>query len=297
MASVPSRFRSALVVSLIAISSDCTEHTFRLDVETEARALTTLREGLEDEDFWPSIHAAEGLILAGYGEVVRPRLEARLREETDDQRRCGLARELVRAGDSSKIQILADVLAGDDDYAHVHAAEGLYKIAEIGDRDTMLRAFASDENVSLHLMAAGALARVGEPGALEAIRASYSTGDESAIRIGAWLLGRIGTPDDILLLRSRLVTSTDTLVRAYIQHAMAALGDARGFEALAANLKSENPAIRTYAAAFAQDAQAVSLVPRLIEMLDDPHPDARYRAAKTLLILNGPVSAETESRE
>ena len=296
MGCTSSKFLSALIVPLVAISSGCTEHTFPLDAETEVRALAVLREGLDDDGFWPSIHAAEGLILAGYADEVRPRLEAKLLEETDDQRRCGLARELVRAGDSSKIQVLADVLAGDDDYAHVHAAEGLYKVAEIGDRDAMLRAFASD-NAVLHLMAAGALTRQGDPEALESIRTMYSAGDESALRIAAWLLGRVGTKDDIPLLNSRLDDAPDERARAYILHAMAALGDADGIKALAANLKSENLAIRTYAAAFAQDARAVSLIPRLIEMLDDPHPDARYRAAQTLLVLDKQASGPKKSRE
>ncbi len=297
MASVSSRFRSALVVSLIAIGGGCTESSYRIDPTTEARAIETLRQGLEDEDFWPSIHAAAGLILAGHGEEVRPRLEARLLEETDDQRRCGLARELVRAGDLSKIQILADILSGEEDYAHVHAAESLYKIGQIGDSDAMNRAFHSMENDILRLMAAGALARLGSADALETIRTTYSTGGESAIRTGAWLLGRVGTKDDIPLLKSRLDDAPDELIRAYIHHSLAALGDTDGLQALAANLKSPNPAIRTYAAAFAQDAQAVSLVPGLIEMLDDPYPDARYRAAQTLLILNGPANAETELSE
>ncbi len=296
-----------LVVPLIVFASGCKGQSsyqnsqpsdegdsFRLDSATKARAIETLREGLEDEDFWPSIHAAEGLILAGYGDEVRSVLEARLLTETDDQRRSGLARELVRAGDSSKIQILADILAGDDDYAHVHAAEGLYKIGQIGDPDAMNRAFRSTENDVLRLMAAGALARLGSPEALEAIRTMFATGDGSSIRIGAWLLGRVGTEADIPLLKSRLDDAPDELVRAFIHHALAALGDADGLEALAANLKSQNPAIRTNAAAFAQDAQAVSLAPRLLEMLDDPHPDARYRAAQTLLVLNRQPSAEKE---
>jgi len=125
----------------------------------------------------------------------------------------------------------------------------------------------------------------------------YATGDETAIRIAAWLLGRLGTADDIPLLKSRLNDAPDELIRAYIHHSLAALGDTDGLQALAANLKSDNSAIRTYAASFAQDAQAVSLVPGLIEMLDDPHPDARYRAAQSLLVLNGPPNPETESRE
>ena len=183
-----------LATGVPVTASDRPAAQIKIDNAVERRCLKILRDGMRSEqsdEFWPSIHAAEGLILAGYGDEVRSPLEARLREETDDQRRCGIARELVRAGDSSKIQILADLLAGEDDYAHVHAAEGLFKIAEIGDHDVMLRAFASDENVSLHLMAAGALARQGHPDALEAIRATYTTGDGNEMRIAAWLLGRV----------------------------------------------------------------------------------------------------------
>ena len=33
------------------------------------------------------------------------------------------------------------------------------------------------------------------------------------------------------------------------------------------------------------DAKAAQFAPKLKRMLDDPHPDARYRAAQTLLVL------------
>src|SRR5690554_4749321 len=56
------------------------------------QCLTTLREGLRSEEFWPAMHAAEGLTLTGHGQEAIPVLRARLAEEQDDQRRCGLAR-------------------------------------------------------------------------------------------------------------------------------------------------------------------------------------------------------------
>ena len=152
-----------LAVLLIVVTSGCTDHTFDLEATTKAQAVEILRQGLEDDEFWPSIHAAEGLILSG---LFRRRYDLcfwpNSQQETDDQRRCGLARELVRAGDAPKIQILADVLSGEDDYAHIHAAEGLYKIGEIGNAEAMMRAFESTDNNVLHLMAAGALTRQGD---------------------------------------------------------------------------------------------------------------------------------------
>ncbi len=74
------------------------------------------------------MHAAEGLTLGGRGDEVIEFLRSRLATETDDQRRCGLARELARAGDTSGVPTMLAVLEGANDYGHVHAAESLFKI-------------------------------------------------------------------------------------------------------------------------------------------------------------------------
>ena len=66
-----------------------------LDEATRGRCLAVLRAGLGSEEFWPAMHAAEALSLAGHGAEVRAAIAPRLATETDDQRRCGLARELV----------------------------------------------------------------------------------------------------------------------------------------------------------------------------------------------------------
>ncbi len=70
-----------------------------LDEATQTRCLAVLREGLRSDEFWPAMHAAEGLSRSGFGDEVQRALEPKLSEENDDQHRCGLARELVRAGD------------------------------------------------------------------------------------------------------------------------------------------------------------------------------------------------------
>ena len=104
-----------------------------LDDATLQRCVTILREGMRGDEFWPSIHAAEGLTLGGYGAEVLDFLKDRLAQETDDQRRCGIAREIVRAGDKPTTQVMLDILASQNPHGHVHAAESLYKVVEIGD--------------------------------------------------------------------------------------------------------------------------------------------------------------------
>src|SRR3954451_12822135 len=67
-----------------------------LDEGTRCRCLAVLRQGLGSKEFCPGMHAAEALSLAGYGNEVRAAIAPKLPPESDDQRRCGLARELVR---------------------------------------------------------------------------------------------------------------------------------------------------------------------------------------------------------
>ncbi len=234
------------------------------------------------------MHAAEALTLAGRGSEVRELLEPKLQTEQDDQKRCGLARELVRAGDRRKAAIMHDILTGEDTHGHVHAAESLYKVAEIDDGKSLRDAFAQPSSPSQQLMAAAALARHGNPDAMKFLRQKLADSDPEVSRIAAWVLGRIGDHTDIAQLRKNVTAAKDDLVRCYSQHALAALGDEDGLKALQENLVSTDPAIRTYAATFAGDARAVSAIDPLIELLDDTNIDVRVRAAQSLLVLSQP---------
>ena len=261
------------------------------DNTTEAiqeKALAILRAGLQardEADFWPAMHAAEGLTLAGHRGEVRTALEPRLATETDARRRCGLARELIRAGDLSKLGELARILASPDAYGHIHAAESLFKVGEVGDAVAMERAFARQENVKLRLMAAAALGRSGAAKPQEVIRDSLRGSDADGIMLAGWILGQIGDDADIEPIRSRLADAPTSLVRAYLEHALAMLGDADGLAALANNLRSTDDAIRTAAANMAGEAGGRATVPALVKLLDDPVPDIRIRAAQSLLML------------
>ncbi|MCA9223264.1 MAG: exo-alpha-sialidase, partial [Planctomycetales bacterium] len=263
-----------------------------LDDAVRERALQVLRNGVQDgldsEDFWPAIHAAEGLTLAGRGDEIIAPLEAKLATETDDQRRCGLSRELVRAGQRHQASVMLRILAGDDPHGHVHAAESLYKVGEIGDGRAMRAAFEQTANLRLRLMAAAALIRCGDRAALSAVRDQLKSDDEELLRVAAWILGRVGEASDIERLKAELPRAQEPLTHAYLHHSLATLGDADSLKQLAKNLTSDDPAIRTYAATFAGDARASSVVEQLIRQLDDSHLDARIRAAQTLLELEQP---------
>lgn len=250
-----------------------------------ARCLDVLRQGMRSEDFWPSVHAAEALTVAGHGREVREFLGPKLRSERDDRKRCGLARELVRAGDRAQAAVLLEILAKPQPYGHVHAAESLYKVGQTGDGRLLRDALAQQDNPSLQLMAAAALGRHGSAEAMRLLRRKAADADPKTSRTASWVLARIGDASDIPQLRRNVARAPDPLTRAYSEHALAKLGDAHGRKALARNLRSADPAIRTYAAVFAGEARMLSAAGQLVTMLDDPVLDVRIRAAQSLLLL------------
>ena len=265
-----------------------------LDPATRGRCLAILREGFASSDFWPSMHAAEALTGEGFGEDVRRALSPRIIGEADAQRRCGLARETVRAGDLSAVRTLLDVLSSPDAYGHAHACESLYKVREIGDGVLLRRVMAEPENSLRSVMAAAALARWGNPQAFERLRAALGLEDETISRTAAWILARVGDGRDFPALRAGRDRFREPLTRAYFDHALAALGDATGRTALVANLTHDDPKVRVYAAEFVPDARAVEAEDALIRLLDDPTLDVRIRASQALLALARPAPPAAE---
>lgn len=278
-----------LMVSMNA-SADDSKPKDRIDLKSAVRerCINVLREGLHSDEFWPSIHAAEGMTLGRFGAEVRKFLEPKLKTEADDQKRCGISRELVRAGAKSYRDIMLTILSGDDPHGHVHAAESLYKVGEVGDGKAMRRAFGTSEKPPLQIMSAAALGRAGNPQAMKFLRKTLADAEPSVARLAAWVLARIGNASDIEPIRKQLSRTDDPVERAFFEHALASLGDKNGLAALLANLKSQDAVVRTYAAVFAGDARAVSAAPQLILQLDDENLDARLRAAQSLLVLSQP---------
>ena len=275
----------AMLLATFHVRSVQAEPAIELDDATRAKCVSILRAGLRSDEFWPSIHAAEALTLGGHGDEVVTFLESLLPQPFDDQQRCGIARELVRAGQRERAEIMLNILAGDDPSGHTHAAESLYKVGELGDGVAMRTAFEQDNDQRLKLMAAAALGKSGDSSALQHVRKMLTNEDSELARTSAWIIGRIGSKADIQRLRSAQDVMPDAFSRCYFEHSRAILGDADGQAALIRNLGSDNPAIRTYAATFAGDGRIVEAVPELKSLLDDETLDVRVRAAQSLLVL------------
>jgi sialidase-1 len=292
MNSITSQFRllllSAVLFSPVFMKAD---EAWKLDGKTREKCLEVLRAGFRDDDFWPAMHAAEALTLAGQGGEVRSVLEPKLTTETDDQMRCGLARELVRAGDRKKADILFSILKGDDPHGHVHAAESLYKVGFDTDPKPLQQRFETTEDIRLKLMAAAALAKHGrDPVRSEAfafLRKVLATEpDPDTFRLSAWVLGRIGDPSDIPRIRARLDDAKEPIQKSFLRNALAALGDIEARQAVLKNLESKDPDIRTYAAIFAGEAGIFEAATLLTNQLSDEDLDARIRAAQGLIVLS-----------
>jgi len=256
--------------------------------------LKVLRDGLRSNEFWPSIHAAEALTLAGQGGEVRKYLEPKLKTETDDQKRCGIARELVRAGDVFRDRIMLDILAGKKTHGHVHAAESLFKVGRIGDGKWMRKRFAESQDGPLKIMTAAALGKCGNPRAMAYLRKTLGHSDIEIARIAAWVLARIGDKTDIPRLNENRKRAKDDLTLAYFDNALALLGDDAGRKRVLKNLHHKDAAVRTYSAVFAGEAGLTAAKKRLREMLDDPNLDVRVRAAQALVELSKPKSHDSK---
>lgn len=248
---------------------------------SEQTCLTVLREALNGPEFWPAMHAAEALTIAGHGSEVIPLLEARLMNDEDPQHRCGLAREIVRAGKRDPIHILWSTLADPKSNGRVHAAESLYKISEVGDGKLLLKLMNDGSDARLSIMCAAALARAGNPEALQRLRAFLKSEDPEPRKLAAWVLGLLGSSSDIPEIRRLADAEKDPVEKSFFVNAMACLGDGNALLTQARNIDSEDPVIRTFATDFATWARQVDAVKEA--RLNDANVDVRVRTAQALL--------------
>lgn len=258
----------------------------RVDQATRSRSLEVLRSGLRADPFWPSMHAAEALTMGGYPEEVIPHLTRRLKVEQDDQRRCGLARELFRAGDETALPVLFEVLASENPYGHGHACESLFKIQQMGDGQLLKRRRDEAEQPIKKMLAAAALARHGDEASLQMIRDQLQTDDDNVARIAAWLLATVGDATDRSPLRKRLRSVELPSHQIFFVASLATLREPQARQDLPTRLTSDDPQVRVYAAEFCGTAKIQSAIPRLKALLEDEDLDVRIRAAQSLLVLS-----------
>ena len=265
------------------------EERAKLPPDVLERCLETLQQGMKSDEFWPAIHAAEGLTLAGHGDKVIAALRDRLPAERDDQRCCGLARELARAGDRSTLPILLDILSNPESTGRVHAAESLFKLGEAGDMKQLRAAFEQTKHPQLQLWAAAALAKTGQTDALALVRRQLQSTDGPTRTTVAFALSQVGGPPDIEPLLKAFDSETDTVPRAFLVNALANLGHPWGHHELIRNLDSADATVRTVAAEAAGHARCFDCQAKLLQFLDNSTLDTRVRAAQSLFVLSLPA--------
>jgi sialidase-1 len=117
------------------------------------------------------------------------------------------------------------------------------------------------------------------------LRDQVSAENPDDVMIAAWALGRLGIQRDIPQLRSAANKIEKPLPRAFVEYALACLGEDAGRQALLRNLQHDDDAIRTYAADTAGTARIAAAEAGLVDLLDDAAIDCRIRAAQSLLML------------
>ncbi len=280
-------------ISVDSVFSDDSTRTQPQPVNAQliSECMSILRGGLASEEFWPAMHAAEALTYAGAGSEVIAALTSRLPDEQDDQRRCGLVRELYRAGDHSRLQILFDVLGNPLSKGRTHAAESLYKIGQTADKNLLREAMNQSESIPLQIMAAAALVKAEDPDAKDLVRRQLQSSDTTARNLSAWVIGRHGNKDDAKLVKALLqketsATSKDEMSVTFLAVSLATLGDTEGRVVLVNQLSSPNPTARAMAAEFAGLSRTTEALEKLKELLKDSSLDVRIRSAQSILALS-----------
>lgn len=258
------------------------------DAKLRLRCLKILQAGLASDEFWPGMHAAEALTLAGCNDEVIAVLKDRLPQERDDQRRCGLARELLRAGDQTALPVLFEILGDEGSTGRVHAAESLFKLNESGDGRLLQSAFRQTANSQLQLMAAAALARSGDATALSFLRANMASDERPVRNTSVWALAALGDATDVPGLLHALPNESDAWSRCLLVIALARLGNAHGRTELGQQLNSTDAAVQTMSAEAAGLCGGSEYRDTLISLLDHPTLDTRVRAAQSLILLSMP---------
>ena len=286
------------VMSVNSVFSDDSTRTQPQSVDALliSECMSTLRSGLASEEFWPAMHAAEALTYAGAGSEVIAALTSRLPDEQDDQRRCGLVRELYRAGDHSHVQILFDILGNPSSKGRTHAAESLYKIGQSADKKLLREAMNQSESIPLQIMAAAALVKADDPAATDLIRRQLQSSDATTRNLSAWVIGRHGNKSDAEPITNALrkeisATPPDEMSITFLAISLASLGNSEGRTALVKQLSSSNPSAKAMAAEFAGLSRTTEALEKLKELLKDSALDVRIRSAQSIIALSKAASA------
>lgn len=256
------------------------------------QCLAVLREGVQGDEFWPSIHAAEALIREDYAFEATPIITERLGKERDRRRVAGYARALAAADANQSVVALQDILLSDDLEARILAAEAMFKTGLVGDPVILEQATDPSNNGRLRVFAAATLTVTDRANMRDIVREALDSDDPAARYIAADVIPIIGSlEEDVPTLIDKKDLVNSDFENLYFVRALAMFGLESARKELLSFLKHPDPTIRSRAAFAIAEAWYVESTSQLIPLLEDPALSVRVRAAQALLTMANPTSA------
>lgn len=266
--------------------------SFLLTGNVHQQCIEILREGVQGDEFWPSIHAAEALIREDYGFEATPLLRERMGREQDRRRIAGYARALAAVDQNQSVVALQDILLSDDIEARILAAEAMFRTGIVGDPAILEQATDPSQNGRLRVFAAATLTVTDQADLRTVVREALDSNDPAARYIAADVIPIIGNLEDdapTLIDKKDLVNSD--FENLYFVRALAMFGFDAARKELLSFLKHPDPTIRSRAAFAVAESWSIESSNQLIPLLDDPALAVRVRAAQALLTMANPTSA------
>ena len=271
----------ALVTVMTTLIGGCAQTN---NAALRGKCISVCKEAFDvgtDDDFWARMHAAEALTAADQTQWVKNKLRQMLKHGWNAQHMCGLCREMVRAGADEYEQPMVSVLMRPEYGGATHAAESLFKVGKLGQRDLMEKAAAGKDPV-LGMMACAALVRAGDRDKLQRRREGLTSAVERERGVACWVLGQIGEDSDIPGIRQASADWTgEAKVSARV--ALARLGDPQCRERIFDLLKDGEEKHLTAVCEALAAMKLKAARPHLIPLLDDARLDVRVRAAHALI--------------
>ena len=275
------------------ISNEAKEQQFSDDIKQECIAI--LKDGNKSDKFSISMHASEALSTAGYQDLVRTNLLPKLALEKDGRKRCILARELFRAGDSSAINILEAILQEQDTYAHIHAIESFYKIGQVSSSDVLEHDMEQNQDIKLKTWACAPLARQGRKDALGILRNLVYNQDELSKSLSGYFLGQLGNKTEIEQIRRNYRNSKEPIYAFFNISALIYLGEEDIYSEFEKFLQHDDATIRALAANTIAETRLEKYNHLLLKNLEDTNLDVRVRSADAILRVVGPSDSLVEN--
>jgi HEAT repeat protein len=272
----------------------------------DARSVAPLLAALGDDDALVATAAGEALAavgperaleplagaLAGGPPTIRVRAAGALGALGDARALTPLARALadpewsVRRAAVAAIRSLPEpgrqiAVLADLHLDPIERERGAQRLRQIGLLEPLAAALRAIDHPGLRAAAARAVARLGQPGVVEALAGAVDDPEPAVRQEATWMLGVTGRPEALAPLTAALAGAADPAVRAAAARALGRLGERAALPALAAAGVDADEGVRTAAGraietltrAAERDERPAGQVEQVVVFLTDAEPD------------------------